>query len=115
VWNRLKSYTTKIEKLLKENPAGTDWSAVRDDLLIQTGFFQHERLIHLLVTLFFALLMVIFLGLIIWSKIWLLSAAFGLIFIMLIFYFVHYYRLENGTQKLYTLYDRINEIIKRSA
>lgn len=113
MWNRLKSYIAQIEKLLLEKPAGTDWSAVKEELLVQIGFFQHERLIHLLVTLAFALLMVLFLALMLLTKIWLLAAVFGLIFILLIFYFIHYYRLENGVQKLYSLYDKVSENISR--
>jgi fatty acid desaturase len=112
VWNRLKTYITHIEKLIHDRPGGTDWAAVKSDLLVQIGFFQHERLIHLLVTLAFALLMVIFLALMLLTAIWLLAVVFALVFVLLIFYFAHYYRLENGVQKLYSLYDKINEIIK---
>lgn len=110
MWNRLKSYIAQIEKLLKERPVDTDWDAVKKELLVQTGFFQHERLIHLLVTLSFALLMVIFLAIMLLTEIWLLAVVFLIIFVLLIFYFVHYYRLENGVQKLYSLYDEINKI-----
>lgn len=84
--------------------------------------FQHERLIHLLVTFFFAGLL-------------LLSAAGGLIaltlaadrsgptlnilswslcvilFVTEAFYIRHYFKLENGTQKLYKLTDRLNAIL----
>ena len=51
--------------------------------------FQHERLVHLLVTMFFACL---------------LFAAVGLfLFVLELFYIRHYYYLENGTQRLYRL------------
>lgn len=84
--------------------------------------FQHERLIHLLVTFFFAGLL-------------LLSAAGGLVALTLaadpsgpalnilswslcvilfaveVFYIRHYFKLENGTQKLYKLTDRLNAIL----
>jgi len=113
VWNRLKSYIAQIDRLLKERPAGTAWLAVKQDLLVQIGFFQHERLVHLLVTLAFALLMVLFLALMLWTKIWLLAAVFLLVFVLLIFYFVHYYRLENGVQKLYSLYDKLTEAVNK--
>jgi uncharacterized membrane protein YoaK (UPF0700 family) len=111
LWNRLKSYTAKIEELLREKPTGTDWTSCRQDLLVQIDFFQHERLIHLMVTLSFALLMILFLALTLWTQNWLFAVVFILVFILLIFYFIHYYRLENGVQKLYSLYDKINEII----
>jgi Flp pilus assembly protein TadB len=108
MWNRLKSYIAQIETLLQERPASTDWDAVKQDLLVQIGFFQHERLVHLLVTLSFALLMVIFLALMLLTKIWLLAVVFLIMFVLLIFYFAHYYRIENGVQNLYSLYDKIN-------
>ena len=109
MWDRLKAYIAQIERLVQERPAGTDWEAVKQDLLVQTGFFQHERLVHLLVTLSFAFLMVIFLAVMLLTEIWLLGAVFIIVFVLLIFYFVHYYRLENGVQKLYRLYDEINK------
>jgi Flp pilus assembly protein TadB len=105
----MKSYIAQIEKLLQERPDGTDWDAVKQDLLVQIGFFQHERLVHLLVTLSSALLMAIFLAIMLLTKIWLLAVVFLIVFVLLIFYFVHYYRLENGVQKLYNLYDEINK------
>ncbi len=74
--------------------------------------FQHERLIHLLVTLFFALFMIIFfvlfgiLELTVAKNVWgaCIVGGVGAIDVILIvvtlFYVRHYYRLENGVQKL---------------
>lgn len=76
-------------------------------MLVQIQFFQHERLIHLIVTVLFALLAVITIlaALIIQEPAVLLLCL--MFFVLLIPYIRHYYILENGVQKLYEYYDRI--------
>ena len=77
--------------------------------------FQHERLIHLLVTFFFA-------GLFLTSlAAFLATAAMGLamncllgllvliLFVLELAYIRHYYQLENGVQRLYELTVAIEE------
>jgi CBS domain containing-hemolysin-like protein len=70
---------------------------------VQIGFLQHERLIHLLVTLFCALVLVILLLASIFYYSICLLIADSLLAILVIFYLRHYYVLENGVQKLYRL------------
>ncbi len=67
--------------------------------------FQHERLIHLLVTLFYAIFVIsfIFLGIL---MPYFLIPCFVLI-VFLFFYVKHYFFLENSVQYLYKLYDKI--------
>lgn len=76
-------------------------------VLVQIQFFQHERLIHLIVTVTFAILTVLsifaFLAL---EQIGLLALCI-LLLVLLIPYIRHYYILENGVQKLYTYYDEL--------
>lgn len=86
---------------------GTDFAALKAEMLVKIGFMQHERLVHLLVTILFALLM--FMSLIaffISENIGMLAAAV-LMLALLIPYIAHYYFLENGVQKLYSLYDEV--------
>lgn len=83
---------------------------VRDKLeehLVQVGFFQHERLIHLIVTVTFALLemLAILLSVIADSLFSLILPV--VILILLIPYIRHYYILENEVQKMYVQYDRM--------
>ncbi len=106
----LNQHTIFIEDILKNKNDNFDWKALGNFHRVQIGFFQHERLIHLLVTLFFGL---IFLGsvmmqLILNSLGFLITSA--ILLVMLGFYIGHYFILENGVQKLYQL-DR--EISKR--
>ncbi len=74
------------------------------------GWLQHERFIHLMVTLFFALFTFIMIfGLITTQNLtWLfLILIFG---ITTGFYIKHYFLLENKTQYLYELYDKIEKM-----
>lgn len=104
---RLRDYLEKIEKLDMKMLTEEEKSRVMKDLLIQIGFFQHERLIHLIVTVIFALLtMLSILGAALLQQIsmFLLTVLF---FVLLVPYIMHYYLLENGVQKLYTYYDKL--------
>ena len=99
----LYDYIKEIDDLLNSN------KKIKEDIienhLIKIGFFQHERLIHLLVTLFYALLFLIFSALGFVHYIF-FSIAFILL-LFLLFYIVHYFHLENGVQYLYKQYDKM--------
>ena len=81
-----------------------------EEHLVQVGFFQHERLIHLIVTVTFALLemLAIVLSVISDSLFTLLLPV--VILILLIPYIRHYYILENEVQKMYVQYDRMRSL-----
>ena len=91
---------------------------IRDKLeehLVQVGFFQHERLIHLIVTVTFALLemLAIVLSVISDSLFTLLLPV--VILILLVPYILHYYILENEVQKMYGQYDRMRRLQQKAA
>lgn len=75
--------------------AHTDW------------IFQHERLIHLIVTVLFAILAVISILASLLIQEWAVLLLCLMFFVLLIPYIRHYYILENGVQKLYEYYDQI--------
>ena len=83
--------------------------------LVQVGFFQHERLIHLIVTVTFALLemLAIVISVISDSLFTLLLPI--VILILLIPYIRHYYILENEVQKMYGQYDRMRRLQQTAA
>lgn len=81
-----------------------------EELEIKISFFQHERLIHLLVTLFFALFALTFLAMGMISYIFL--PIFFILLVFLIFYILHYFFLENHVQYLYRLYDEMKAKLK---
>lgn len=107
--NYLKTYQQEID--LKLEKQATFSQEELQEHLTKIQFFQHERLIHLLVTLFFGLFA-------------LLSFLFGLVhplllvlpcllIILLIFYVFHYFFLENTVQYLYKQYDAMHARARR--
>lgn len=70
-------------------------------------FFQHERLIHLLVTLLFACLTFLSFSVFLITNFLPVIVLFGLFLVLLVPYVFHYYHLENGVQQLYDLYDQL--------
>lgn len=101
---RLLSY---IEYAISEvERSDIDKATFREQLLIQIQFFQHERLVHLIVTVTFAILFMMTAGLFFITENMSLLLLGGLFLLLLIPYISHYYLLENGVQKLYTVYDK---------
>ena len=90
---RIINYRKYIDELLQKD--NLDWDEVIREHLIQVSFFQHERLIHLIVTVTFAILEVIVIGLCVTA----FSLGLGLLalalLVLLIPYILHYYILEN--------------------
>lgn len=107
---RILAYRNRIDELLKAEKENINWNDVLTEHLTQVAFFQHERLIHLIVTVLFALLAVaVFLVEIITCYTPLYILLF-LLMVLLVPYIRHYYLLENEVQKMYVQYD---EILKR--
>ncbi len=104
---RLLAYLNMIDELLKQPNPDINWSHVIEQHLIQIQFFQHERLIHLIVTVLFALMTIMTLiGMVISFHPSLVIFLLALM-ILLIPYISHYYLLENGVQKMYDQYDNL--------
>lgn len=109
---KLVAYLAKLNKVEYSKLSINQIMELKEELLIQIQFFQHERIIHLIVTALFAILEVLSL-LVCVINISIYSCILsGLFFVLLIPYIYHYYILENGVQKLYECYDQINEEIK---
>ncbi len=95
----LETYIKQVENMIRE---GSDLSRQLDGVKTNIEFFQHERLVHLIVTMTFALLTVMSLGLTFFIPYML--PLFVLFLALEIPYVFHYYKLENGVQKLERLY-----------
>lgn len=100
----MKKYLYNYIEYVENNKKKVD----AEDMLVKINFFQHERLIHLIITLFYCLMFLVFLILISLSYVFIIPAA--LLFIFLICYIIHYFLLENGIQYLYNLYDEVNKL-----
>ena len=114
---RILQYRKSIDEWLEktEQSAQVSQEILRDKMeehLNQIGFFQHERLIHLIVTVTFALLemLAILLNVISDSLFSLLLPV--VILILLVPYIRHYYILENEVQRMYVQYDRMLRIYR---
>ena len=71
------------------------------------AYFQHERLIHLIVTVLFALLEMGSLYVCVLSPSIAMLVFCGLFLVLLVPYVLHYYFLENSVQEMYKLRDKI--------
>lgn len=105
---RILSYRRYMDeqiRILKEDGRVGDVSELKREHLTQIGFFQHERLIHLIVTVVFALLEVMSIITVLIS-----GETFSIllplaVMVLLVPYIRHYYILENEVQKMYQQYD----------
>jgi hypothetical protein len=84
-----------------------DWRTVRDYHMAQIGFMQHERLIHLVVTLAFAFILLASIVVTMIYPVWQLLLIDIILTITETIYIIHYYRLENGVQRWYRIYQQI--------
>ena len=103
----LYDYIKEIDETIATNKVTKD---IVSEHLIKIGFFQHERLIHLLVTLTYAIALLLLCILILSYP--LLSIAIVIVTIFLVFYVKHYFHLENGVQYLYKQYDEMKKLLK---
>ncbi len=100
----LYNYIENIDSKIKENNIS---EKIKKEHLVKINFFQHERLIHLIVTISFAILTLIS---VIISKYYCSFIFITIILLIcLVFYILHYYYLENGVQYLYKQYDKMLE------
>ena len=107
----LKRHEAFIRQQLASPGAGTDWPGLARFHRTQIGYLQHERLIHLLVTLFFGLCaLLLFLFFLLHPQA-VANILILLVLALLIPYLVHYFRLENGVQRWYHL---ANELERRA-
>lgn len=108
---RILDYKNRIDTLINENSPSTDWKKVMEEHLIQISFFQHERLVHLIVMVLFALMTLTTIAVGIIADYPYMFLGTVMLLILLIPYISHYYLLENEVQHMYEQYDFINKKI----
>ena len=110
---RYRHYMDELLSDIESNPIKSkeELEALRAEHLVQVSFFQHERLIHLIVTDLFALLEVISLVMVMMSPELFTLLLTVTVLILLLPYIRHYYILENEVQKMYKQYDRLSREI----
>ena len=105
----IKDFIVDLETKIEKNHKFTEKEIT--NLRMKITDFQHERLIHLLVTLFYAIFALFFLGLCNYHVIFLIPFLAMIIF--LLFYIIHYFFLENSVQYIYKLYDKVLTLVKK--
>lgn len=108
---RILAYLEMIDKLLEHPPIAVNYEDEVKKHLVQIGFFMHERLIHLIVTVLFAIMTVGVALYCVADPGIPLFLLFGALLVLLVPYIMHYYLLENSVQKMYEQYD---ELLRRS-
>lgn len=107
--NEVKEYLEDARLKVSEKDVNEEFSA---ELLTRIGFYQHERLIHLIVTMTFAVMTVISFFMLVQTAS-IPALLLSLLFLCLVIpYIYHYYFLENSVQELYRLYYKTQEILK---
>ncbi len=84
-----------------------NWCGIRDYHMAQISFMQHERLVHLIVTLVFGLILTASIAVTVIYPVWQLLLIDTILTVTETFYIIHYYRLENGVQRWYRIYQQI--------
>ena len=109
-----------VQKYIDEQMKNAPEDKTRDVLAefeTKISYFQHERLIHLMVTLAFAtwLLFEIYCLFVLPSEFLIAGILLVLIFFGLtVGYVMHYYFLENSVQKMYHMRDEIRGFLNSS-
>ena len=86
---------------------------MQSHLMATIGFFQHERLVHLIVTVAVAVMTVVMFGVMLISPSVSVCVLTVLLLFLLVPYLYHYYVLENGVQELYEWYERCEESLDK--
>ena len=104
----MRRYLTLYRKYFKEAvESGVDLERLLEYHLRQIEFFQHERLVHLIVTLLFALATVMtIIATAVTNSIAFVIMTFMLL-CLLIPYIAHYFFLENQVQYMYDDYNML--------
>ena len=106
---QIKAYLEYIRAFMAAEHSDDEYLAERPVLLQRIEFYQHERLVHLLVTLAFAIffLLALMMFMIVEQIAVLVLAVMFLV--LLIPYIKHYYFLENSVQELYVVYYKLEK------
>lgn len=108
MWRYLKLHESFVREALRDQPPPAALAELKAFHLRQVRNMQHERLIHLVVTMFVATFFLLGLGFITLHASWTGLALVLLLLVLLAAYLLHYFRLENGVQRWYHLANQID-------
>ncbi len=106
---RILDYIAAIDRMLDHPDENTDWDEEIKNHLVQIKFFMHERLVHELVMILFAIgTVMVILHAVSDPQPGLLILVMAMM-VLLVPYVMHYYLLENSVQYMYKQYDKMLE------
>lgn len=105
----LKRYMESINKRLSDYDSREELEEIFSEHKDKIAFMQHERIVHFLVTMMFAIILSIFMTAVLFLEHLAMLVLVTIIIVLLGFYIKHYYFLENTVQEMYRVYDRILE------
>ena len=111
----IQEYMNKVQSFMDSDMKTADIEKIREVLAefeIKISYFQHERLIHLIVMVLFAILEVISIAIILTNPSVPALILCGLFLVLVVPYVMHYYFLENSVQHMYKMRDQILEVIR---
>ena len=113
----MTEYLTNYMKYIQERLEKCQSSEELDEIMAEhkdkIAFMQHERIVHFLVTMLFAVILIVFFAVLIFKVNLAVLSLVTIVLVLLMFYIKHYYFLENTVQKMYKVYDSILEKQKK--
>lgn len=101
----IDNYVKYVDKIIKDDKYTESFI---EEHLEMINFFQHERVIHLVITLFYAMLTILFWGLSLISMLFIVIAV--ILSGFLVCYIYHYFYLENHVQYMYKQYNKLKKL-----
>lgn len=107
---QITEYLEHLRLFLDGEHTREEYRRELERLHVRIGFFSHERIVHMFIMLAFAIffLLTFFVALIQGTLgIYILAALF---LVLLVPYIKHYYFLENSVQKMYLIYNKLEQL-----
>lgn len=108
MWKYLNEHEQNVKNLLDKELTEIELLNLKEYHAKQIFFMQHERFIHLVVTLFMALFLLLSLGFSMSVRTYAGAVLCLLLLILVSAYIIHYFHLENGVQRWYGLSNEID-------
>jgi len=105
MFKEIQDHEKWVEDQIK-NPTGSYFSILKYHER-QIQWLQHERLVHLLVTILIAVSILFSCWILLTTEFILAGVLFLILTVLCVFYILHYYRLENAVQRWYVLYKQL--------
>lgn len=107
---QIREYLELLEQFFSVSHSDEETLKMKAELLQRIAFYSHERLVHLIITMFFAVFFLLALLMCLLTKNAGLAVLAILLLVMLAAYIKHYYFLENSVQKMYLYYYKTEKL-----